>query len=114
MKVVFWNPWYAIAAYCKALTYFFSHQRNAADLERKRIEELKAEGRYVGPSKPMDHEKAFFPKYDEYELLPGEDKFEREKRWDEFKNPYFTPEEDTVTKKTKDSKWFYGDTYSYY
>ena len=68
------------------------------------LEELKAEGRYVGPSKPMDHEKTFFPKYDEYEVLPGEDKFAREKRWDEFKNPYLTPDEDTLTKKTKDSK----------
>ena len=59
----------------------------------------------------MDHEKTFFPKYDEYEVLPGEDKFAREKRWDEFKNPYLTPDEDTLTKKTKDSKWFYGDMY---
>ena len=85
--------------------YYFLPQRNAADLERKRVEELKAEGRYVGgPQKPMDHEKAFFPKYDEYEMLPGEDKFERDKRWDEFKNPYMTTDEDTLTKKTKDSK----------
>ena len=52
----------------------------------------------------MDHEKTFFPKYDEYEVLPGEDKFAREKRWDEFKNPYLTPDEDTLTKKIKDSK----------
>ena len=72
-------------------------------MERKRIEELKAEGRYVGPSKPMDHEKAFFPKYDEYEVLPGEDKFERSERWKDFKNPYLEPDEDIVTKKSKDT-----------
>ena len=79
-------------------------QKNAADLERKRIEELKAEGRYVGPPKPMDHEKTFFPKYDEYEVLPGEDKFDRQKRWEDFQNPYMKPEEDTFTKKSKESK----------
>eukprot|EP00093_Oithona_nana_P007446 07446.XXX_347454_346845_1 [CDS] Oithona nana genome sequencing. len=63
-------------------------KRNAADLERKRIEELKAEGRYVGPDKPLDHEKTFFPKYDEYEVLPGEDKEKNNDRWKDFKNPY--------------------------
>merc|ERR1712241_1099856 len=78
-------------------------KKNVADLERKRIEELTAEGSYVGPPKPMDHEKTFYPKYDEYEINPGEDKFERQKRWDDFKNPYLNSEEDTFTKKSKDS-----------
>ena len=79
-------------------SWFFLLQRNAADLERKRIAELKAEGRYVGPDKPMDHEKAFFPKYDEYEVLPGEDKDQTD-RWKDYKNPYLDKDEEFVTKK---------------
>ena len=75
-------------------------QRNAANLERERIAELKAEGRYVGPALPLDHEKAFFPKYDEYQGAPGE----QVDRWKDYKNPYLDPEEDMVTKKSKDDK----------
>ena len=80
----------------------FLLQRNAADLERKRIAELKEDGRYIGADKPMDHEKAFFPKYDEYEVLAGEDKNQKD-RWKDFKNPYLNPDEEFFTKK-KDEK----------
>lgn len=73
-------------------------------MERKRIAELKAEGRYVGADKPMDHEKTFYPKYDEYEVLPGEDKDKREERWKDYKNPYLNPDEEYVTVKTKQKK----------
>jgi len=46
-------------------------KRNAAALEQKRIEELQKEGRDVGPPKPQDHEKVSFPKYADYEVMPG-------------------------------------------
>ena len=76
-------------------------QRNAAELERKRIAELKADGKYVGTSLPQDHEKTFYPKYDEYEVVPGEDPKGTAGRWKDFKNPYLTQDEDTFTKKKK-------------
>jgi len=78
-------------------------KRNAAELERKRIAELKADGRYVGPAQPQDHEKPFYPKYDEYEILPGEisQSENRGDRWKDYKNPYLSPEEDQTTKKSK-------------
>ena len=74
-----------------------------SELERKRIAELKADGRYVGPLQPQDHEKTFYPKYDEYEILPGEitQSENRGDRWKDYKNPYLTPEEDQTTKKSK-------------
>ena len=62
---------------------------------------MKAEGRYDGAPKPQDHEKAFFPKYDEYEINPGEDSDNRKDRWKDYQNPYLSPDEDTVTKKKK-------------
>lgn len=73
------------------------------ELERKRIAELKADGRYVGPAQPQDHEKPFYPKYDEYEILPGEisQSENRGDRWKDYKNPYLSPEEDQTTKKSK-------------
>ena len=43
-------------------------KRNAAKLEEKRIEELRAEGKYVGPPKLQDHEKASFPTRKEFEV----------------------------------------------
>lgn len=52
----------------------------------------------------MDHEKTFYPKYDEYEVLPGEDKDKREERWKDYKNPYLNPDEEYVTVKTKQKK----------
>ena len=69
-------------------------------MERDRIQELKSDGSYVeGPAKPMDHEKNFYPKYDEYELMAGEEKTDR---WKDFKNPYFTGDnEDQLTSKKK-------------
>lgn len=82
------------------IVYFF--QRNAAELERKRIAELKAAGQYVGPDKPLDHEKNFFPKYDEYEVIPGHAKNEEKDKWADFKNPYLSADDDKVTKKSKD------------
>ena len=62
---------------------------------------MKSNDRDVGPLQPQDHEKPFYPKYDEYEVMPGEDIGERKDRWKEFKNPYLTPEEDQFTKKKK-------------
>lgn len=44
-------------------------KRNAAKLEEKRIAELRAEGKYVGPPKLQDHEKPTFPKRKEFEVL---------------------------------------------
>ena len=35
----------------------------------------------------MDHEKEFFPKYKEYEIMPGEG-VESGDRWKDYKNPY--------------------------
>ena len=43
-------------------------KRNAAKLEEKRIEELRAEGKYVGLPKLQDHEKASFPARKEFEV----------------------------------------------
>ena len=63
---------------------------------------MKADGRYIGPDKPMDHEKAFFPKYEEYEVLPGEDKSQKEDRWKDFKNPYLNTDEEFFTKKKEE------------
>ncbi|CAB4066658.1 NDUFAF2 [Lepeophtheirus salmonis] len=47
---------------------------NAAKLEEQRIEQLKAEGIYIGGEEPVpqDHEKPSYPKRNEYELIPGE------------------------------------------
>jgi hypothetical protein len=79
-------------------------QRNAADLERLRIAELKAEGRYTGPAQPLDHERNFFPKYDEFELAPGEDVAEKADRWKDYKNPYLKSEDQYTTKEKPTKK----------
>ena len=70
-------------------------------LERKRVAELKEAGVHVGPIQPQDHEKTFYPKYDDFEVYAGEDPKNRQDRWKDYKNPYMTPEEDQVTKKSK-------------
>jgi hypothetical protein len=44
-------------------------KRNAAKLEEKRIEELKAEGKYTGPPKLQDHEREAFPTRKEFEVI---------------------------------------------
>lgn len=63
-------------------------KRNAAKLEAKHTEELIAAGREVyDETKPMDHEKPFYPKYEEYEILPGQESKDKD-RWKDFKNPY--------------------------
>jgi len=41
----------------------------------------------VTEPQPQDHEKTFYPKYKEYEIMPGEG-VEAEDRWKDFKNPY--------------------------
>ena len=52
------------------------------------------QGRYEGDPKPQDHEKPFYPKYAEYEVMPGEKEVENYDKWKEFKNPYHKkPEE---------------------
>lgn len=51
----------------------------------------------------MDHEKAFFPKYEEYEVLPGEDKDQKD-RWKDYKNPYLNQDEEFFTTNKKDRR----------
>ena len=43
-------------------------KRNAAKLEEKRLDELRSEGKYTGPPRPLDHEKPSYPKYKEYQV----------------------------------------------
>lgn len=72
---------------------------NAAKLEMERIEELKTDGRYDGPEvKPMDHEKAFYPKYDDYEVNPGDLETKKD-RWASYKNPYLPDDHQHTRKK---------------
>ena len=65
-------------------------KRNAAELDEKRRLEKIAAGQTVNDvnePQPMDHEKAFYPKYKEYEIMPGEGVKEGD-RWKDYKNPY--------------------------
>ena len=61
------------------------------------------QGRYEGAPKPQDHEQEFFPKYDEYEVMPGELEYgEKKDKWKDFKNPYLDQSEgDIVTTREK-------------
>ena len=59
---------------------------NAAKLEEKRVEELRASGLEVGPPSPQDHEKTPFPRRDEFEVMPGE--MENEQRFTRVVNPF--------------------------
>ena len=63
---------------------------NAAKLEEARVKELTASGLDPSPPPPQDHEKTPYPKYEEFEVLPGEGNWrEGEKdRWEKYKNPY--------------------------
>lgn len=61
---------------------------NAAKLEGKRLEELTAQGLDTGPPKPQDHEKTPYPKYTDFEIMPGENEGEKKDRWAKYKNPY--------------------------
>ena len=62
-------------------------KRNAAKLDEQRRQEKLAAGETVIDPQPQDHEKAFYPKYKEYEIMPGEGA-ETGDRWAEYKNPY--------------------------
>ena len=65
-------------------------KRNAAELdEKRRLEKIAAGQSLTDPNQPqpMDHEKTFFPKYKEYEIMPGEEPKGGD-RWKDFKNPY--------------------------
>ena len=62
-------------------------KRNAAELDEKRLQEKLAAGETVTEPQPMDHEKAYYPKYKEYEIMPGEG-VNNEDRWKDYKNPY--------------------------
>ena len=65
-------------------------KRNAAELdEKRRLEKIEAGQTVndVNEAQPMDHEKAFYPKYKEYEIMPGEGVKEGD-RWKDYKNPY--------------------------
>eukprot|EP00088_Acartia_fossae_P003616 TRINITY_DN11533_c0_g1_i2.p1 TRINITY_DN11533_c0_g1~~TRINITY_DN11533_c0_g1_i2.p1 ORF type:complete len:184 (+),score=37.50 TRINITY_DN11533_c0_g1_i2:45-596(+) len=67
-------------------------KRNAAKLEVKRIDEMRAAGIEPEAPKPQDHEKNFYPKYDEFEVMPGErERLGEKDKWEEFKNPYTKP-----------------------
>lgn len=62
-------------------------KRNAAALDEKNREKLLAMGREApGEVKPQEGEKPFWPKREEFEVMPGEtiDK----DRWADYKNPY--------------------------
>jgi len=61
---------------------------NAAKLDMKRLEEMKIAGLDTTPPKPQDHEKTFYPKYDEFEVIPGEMEQKEKDKWEKFKNPY--------------------------
>jgi len=61
---------------------------NAAKLEMARAEELKAQGLDPGPPKLQDHEKTPYPKYEEFEIMPGESDDQKRDRWEKYKNPY--------------------------
>jgi len=62
-------------------------KRNAAKLDEKNREKLLAMGREAPTEiKPQEGEKPFWPKYEEYQVMAGE---EMEKdRWADWKNPY--------------------------
>ena len=65
-------------------------KRNAAELDEKtRLEKVAAGQNVADPNQPqpMDHEKPYFPKYKEYEIMPGED-LQSGDRWADYKNPY--------------------------
>jgi len=63
-------------------------KRNAAQLDEKNREKLLAMGREVpGEVKPQEGEKPFWPKRDEYEVMPGEP-VKNDDKWADFKNPY--------------------------
>ncbi|XP_023341361.1 NADH dehydrogenase [ubiquinone] 1 alpha subcomplex assembly factor 2 [Eurytemora carolleeae] len=61
---------------------------NAAKLEEKRRTEMQAAGIDSGPPKPQDHEKTPYPKYANYEVMPGESENETKDKWKKYKNPY--------------------------
>ena len=65
-------------------------KKNAAELdEKRRLEKIASGQTAIDPNKPtpMDHEKTFYPKYKEYEIMPGEG-VEEGDRWKDYKNPY--------------------------
>jgi hypothetical protein len=49
---------------------------------------LSFQGRSTEPPGLQDHEKPVYPKYDEFEVSPGENEFERKDKWASYKNPY--------------------------
>jgi len=63
-------------------------KKNAAKLEEERKEEMLAQGLDPGPPPLQDHEKTPYPKYEEFESVPGVKKEEQQDRWKDFKNPY--------------------------
>ena len=65
-------------------------KRNAAELdEKRRLEKIAAGQTVIDPNQPlpMDHEKPYYPKYKEYEIMPGESVKDGD-RWKDYKNPY--------------------------
>ena len=61
---------------------------NAAKLEVARAEEMREAGLDPAPPGLQDHEKTPYPKFAEYEQLPGETEQERKAKQEKFKNPY--------------------------
>nr|ACO15196.1 Mimitin, mitochondrial precursor [Caligus clemensi] len=65
---------------------------NAAKLEEERVAQLKLEGISDAGAEPVpqDHERPFYPKRSDYELIPGEgEESKRGDRWKDFQNPYY-------------------------
>jgi len=63
-------------------------KRNAAILEEKRLDEMRAAGLDTSGPKPQDHEKTPYPKYAEFEVMPGEMEQAEKDKWEKHKNPY--------------------------
>ena len=64
---------------------------NAAKLEDARRAEMLAAGLDPSPPGIQDHEKTPYPKYEEYEITPGDlqnDDGRSRQKWDKYKNPY--------------------------
>jgi len=72
----------------KSLALGEMKKMNAAKLDMKRLEEMKADGRDTGPPQPQDHEKTPYPKYASFEVMPGEKADHTKDKWEKFKNPY--------------------------
>ena len=69
--------------------------------ENHPIDPFPLQGRDLSPPTPQDHEKGpIFPKYKEYEVMPGDMENQQngsEDRWKEYKNPYMKENQHHIT-----------------